>query len=108
MIIMEKLRVQDADDAVSGLMALQRALSAELGKVEKLTEDSKSFVTFADQEEEPFSVEECNQIRTALLSALASVDELFAWVRLFAEKDAEGNELDSVESLPEVNIAMRN
>jgi len=105
---MDRLGVNDADDAVSGLMALQIVLSNELEKIEKLTGDSEGFAQSSSLEESEFSLEECNQVRAALLSALASVDELFGWVRLLAEKDSEGNDLDCIRSLPEVNIAMRN
>jgi hypothetical protein len=106
--LMERLRIHDTDDAVSGLMALRKVLSVELGKIEKLTEEGETFVTIDALDETAFSVEECKQIRAAILSALASVDELFGWVRLLAEKDVEGNDLECTRSLPEVNIATRN
>jgi hypothetical protein len=42
--------------------------------------------------------------RTALLSGLASIDEVLGWVHLVAEKDADGNELESVLSLPHLSV----
>lgn len=43
--------------------------------------------------------------RIALLSGIASVDEVLAWVHLLAAKDPEGNELDCVRALPQVRVS---
>jgi hypothetical protein len=42
--------------------------------------------------------------RTQLLSGLLSVDEVLGWTRVYAPKDADGNELECVRELPRVTI----
>src|SRR3569832_2989190 len=81
---MEMLHVRDNGDVVSGLMALRKLLSIELVNVEKLTEEVNAFMMVDPLNESDISIEECQQARTGLLSALASIDELFGWVHLLA------------------------
>ncbi len=104
---MERMRLQDTDDAVSGVLALRQLLTSELGTVERL-------IRRVDKNPDPGNEETrelmdtYDRVRTSLLSGLASVDEVLGWVHMLAEKDSEGNEPECVRSLPYVNVLPRN
>lgn len=97
---MEKMRVLDTDDAVSGVMALREILSAELDRVERLIARRRqsSHVDADDMEQ----IQDYERLRTSLHSGIASANEVLGWVRVLAPKDPDGNELDCVRSLPYV------
>lgn len=102
---MATITVRDTDDAVSSMMALREALSFDLDITEKrIREIERSRSVKADAEAEESQILE--RARTALLSGLASVDEVLGWVHLMAEKDPEGNEPDSVRMLPYLHISL--
>jgi len=105
---MEMLHVRDTDDVVSGLMALRKLLSIELTNVEKLTEEVNAFMMVDPLNESDISIEECQQARTGLLSALASIDELFGWVHLLAERDEQSEEMEFSPPLSHMSKAMKN
>lgn len=97
------LSVTDTDDAVSGVNALREVLADDLLDVEgRLHELEHSTTPMSASRKEEMLV--YRTARTALLSGLASVDEVLAWVHLVAEKDADGNELESVLSLPHLAV----
>ncbi|MEN3295575.1 MAG: hypothetical protein V7642_4828 [Burkholderiales bacterium] len=99
---MEKMSIHDTDDAVTSVTALREVLSAELTAIERLVQkvDHSSAKNNAGQPDD--LIETYRRVRTSLLSGLASVDEVLGWVRVLAPKDADGNEMDSVRSLPRV------
>jgi hypothetical protein len=98
---MEKMSIHDTDDAATSVTALREVLSAELMAIERLVQrvDRSSESGTADTDD---LIESYYRIRTSLLSGLASVDEVLGWVRVLAPKDAEGNEMDCVRTLPYV------
>ena len=97
------LSVTDTDDAISGMFALREVLAEDLLDVEgRLVELEHSTTPMTEAKREEVLVYQT--ARTALLSGLASVDEVLGWVHLVAEKDADGNELDSVTSLPHLSV----
>ena len=97
------LSVTDTDDAVVGVTALREVLAEDLLDVEgRLMELARSTTPMTDSKKEEMLVYQT--ARTALLSGLASVDEVLGWIHLVAEKDADGNELDSVLSLPNLAV----
>jgi hypothetical protein len=98
---MEKMSIHDTDDAVTSVSALREVLTAELTAIERLMQRVDRS-TPSDRTETDDLIETYCRIRTSLLSGLASVDEVLGWVRVLAPKDAEGNEMDSVRSLPYV------
>jgi hypothetical protein len=98
---MEKMSIHDTDDAVTSVTALREVLTAELTAIERLMQRVDRS-TPSDRTETDDLIETYCRIRTSLLSGLASVDEVLGWVRVLAPKDAEGNEMDSVRSLPYV------
>lgn len=104
---MERMRIQDTDDAVSGVTALRQLLTSELGTVERLIRRADK-VPASGTEEARELRDTYDRVRTSLLSGLASVDEVLGWVHMLAEKDSDGNELESVRSLPYVNVLPRN
>jgi hypothetical protein len=99
-----KMLVCDTDDAVSGVLGLRQALVTELSTIEQLIETVRSTPDAGPEPTAEVSLEVYCLIRTNLLSALAGVTEILGWVRLFAEKDPEGNELESVKSLPYLSL----
>ena len=104
---MERMRIQDTDDAVSGVMALRQVLSSELGTIERLIRRADR-TPAAGNEEAQELMDTYDRVRTSLLSGLASVDEVLGWVHMLAEKDSDGNELECVRTLPYVNVLPRN
>ena len=97
------LSASDTDDAVSGMAALREVLSEDLLDVEgRLHELEHSGTPMSESKKEEMLVYQT--ARTALLSGLASIDEILGWVHLVAEKDADGNELESVLSLPNLAV----
>jgi hypothetical protein len=105
---MEKMSIHDTDDAVTSVTALREVLTAELTAIERLMQRVDRS-TPSDRTETDDLIETYCRIRTSLLSGLASVDEVLGWVRVLAPKDAEGNEMDSVRSLPYVkNVVSKN
>ena|SRR6478672_6367898 len=104
---MERMRIQDTDDAVSGVMALRQVLSSELGTIERLIRRADK-TPAAGNEEAQELMDTYDRVRTSLLSGLASVDEVLGWVHMLAEKDSDGNELECVRTLPYVNVLPRN
>jgi hypothetical protein len=108
---MQKMRVKDTDDAVAGVTALREILVSELATIDRLIKKCEHGSLAKRTKSAPSGGEEQDQIlatyqrvRTSLLSGLASIDEVLGWVHMLAEKDPEGNELDCVRSLPQVNI----
>jgi len=101
------MRIQDTDDAVSGVMALRQVLSSELGTIERLIRRADK-TPAAGNEEAQELMDTYDRVRTSLLSGLASVDEVLGWVHMLAEKDSDGNELECVRTLPYVNVLPRN
>lgn len=104
------LSVRDTDDAVSSMMALRNVLSADLADVERLMHRPLQIPTEDDESEEDAiegqePLEVYQRARSALLSGIASIDEVLAWVHLVAAKDPEGNELDCVRTLPFVRVS---
>lgn len=100
---MGTLNIHDADDAVSSMRALREVLADNLEEVlSHLAVVQHLHPADAKDRIEEISVYE--MARTSLLSGLASINEVLAWVRLAAAKDAEGNEPDCVKSLPEVPV----
>jgi hypothetical protein len=102
---MEKMSIHDTDDAVTSVTALREVLTAELTAIERLVQRVDRS-TPSGRTETDDMIETYCRIRTSLLSGLASVDEVLGWVRVLAPKDAEGNEMDSVRSLPYVKNVM--
>ncbi|MDO8299923.1 hypothetical protein [Lacisediminimonas sp.] len=97
------LSITETDDAVSGLSALREVMADDLLDVEsRLDELERSSATLTDGKNDEALV--YRTARTALLSGLASIDEVLGWVHLVAEKDADGNELESVLSLPHLSV----
>lgn len=64
-------------------------------------DDGELLISPSEAEEE---VKLCYVARTALFSALASINEVFGWVHLMAEKDSEGNVTEVIRSLPTVPV----
>jgi hypothetical protein len=98
------LRVGDADDAVSGLTAVRTVLNSQLEDVESLI---ATFHEKPEQRDEELTLEECESMRSGVLSALASVQEILSWIRELAETDPEGNLLLCVRELPRISIPRR-
>jgi hypothetical protein len=98
------LRVGDVDDAVSGLTAVRTVLNSQLEDVERLI---VSFNEKHAQRDEELTLEECESMRSGVLSALASVQEILSWIRELAETDPEGNLLVCVQALPRISIPRR-
>lgn len=96
------LRVGDVDDAVSGLTAVRAVLNSQLEDVERLIVTLKHKPAHKDAEEP--TLEECESMRSGVLSALASVQEILSWIRELAETDPEGNLLVCVQALPRISI----
>ncbi len=97
------LSITETDDAVSGISALREVLADDLLDVEyRLDELNRSSTPMTPGKQEEILVYQT--ARTALLSGLASIDEVLGWVHLVAEKDANGNEIDSVLSLPNLSV----
>lgn len=97
------LSATDTDDAVSGMTALRDVLGDDLIDVEgRLHQLEQSGTPMTESKREEMLVYQT--ARTALLSGLASIDEVLAWVHLVAEKDADGNEIESVLSLPNLAV----
>lgn len=107
---MEMPHICDTGDVAASLMALRRLLSIELANVEKLTEEINNCADAdaLDEADMDISIEECQQARTGLLSALASVDELFGWVHLFAERDEETEEVEYMQPFSHLSKAVKN
>lgn len=100
------LSARDTDDAASSMTALRDVLAEDLLDVDGRLHDLEHAATpMTEARREEMLVYET--ARTALLSGLASIDEVLGWVHLVAEKDGEGNELDSVRALPSLAV-MRN
>lgn len=99
------LSAGDADDAVSGLTAVRAVLHSQLEDVERLIVTLGEDPDYEDTEE--LTLEECEAMRSGVLSALASVQEILSWVRELAETDPEGNPLLCVRSLPHISIPRR-
>ncbi|MEN3291445.1 MAG: hypothetical protein V7642_698 [Burkholderiales bacterium] len=99
---MEKMSVHDTDDAVTSVTALREVLASELTAIERLVQKVDQSAARNDAEEPDDLIETYRRVRTSLLSGLASVDEVLGWVRVLAPKDADGNEMDCVRSLPHV------
>lgn len=99
---MEKMRIRHTDDAVSGVTALREILINELANIEALI----AIAAESEQtsEDDPIILEAYQRLRTSLLSGIISADEVLGWVHALAEKDMEGNEPESVQRLPHVNI----
>lgn len=99
---MEKMRVRHTDDAVSGVTALREILVNELANIESLIRVANE----ADSviQEDQIILEAYNRLRTSLISGIVSTDEVLGWVHALAEKDPDGNELECVKRLPEVNV----
>lgn len=98
---MEKMSIHDTDDAVTSVTALREVLTAELTAIERLVQRGDRAGANGKSETDDLMETYC-RVRTSLLSGLASVDEVLGWVRVLAPKDAEGNEMDCVRSLPYV------
>jgi hypothetical protein len=98
---MEKMSIHDTDDAVTSVTALREVLASELTVIERLVQRADHTGPNGKSEADDL-METYYRIRTSLLSGLASVDEVLGWVRVLAPKDAEGNEMDCVRSLPYV------
>jgi hypothetical protein len=102
---MGNLSVRDTDDAVSSIIALQEILWVDLHDVENnLRRMERASIAGAAAGADEAVV--YRTARTALLSGLASINEVLGWVHLMAEKDPEGNDLDCVRSLPNVNVSL--
>lgn len=103
---MEKMRVRHTDDAVTGVTALREILANELANIEALIAIATEANAVSD--DDPIVLEAYHRLRTSLLSGIISVDEVLGWVHALAEKDPEGNELECVRRLPNVNILPTN
>lgn len=99
---MANISVRAADDAVSGIYALKDSLTNDLDDVLQRIEELKHSCAAPEFVRQEIVIYET--ARTALLSALASINEVLSWVRLAAVKDSEGNELPCVRSLPQVIV----
>ncbi|QAU33474.1 hypothetical protein [Janthinobacterium sp. 17J80-10] len=103
---MEKMRVRHTDDAVSGIGALREILVNELTNIESLI--ALAVENDPEIETDPLILEAYQRLRTSLISGVVSADEVLGWVHALAEKDPEGNELECVRRLPQVNILPTN
>jgi hypothetical protein len=97
---MERMSIHDTDDAVTSITALREVLHSELSAIERMVRKVHTSPDTVIKEDAEEIMETYQRLRTSLLSGIASVDEVLGWVRILAPKDPEGNELDSVRSLP--------
>jgi hypothetical protein len=104
---MGTLNVRDTDDAVSSMRALRKVLTQDLDEIVSRLEYIDQFIS-PDDEEGAQEIIVYQTARTALLSGLASIDEVLAWIRLAAAKDNDGNELECVKALPEMPVQRTN
>jgi hypothetical protein len=104
-VSMHTMEVDATENIVAGIIALREALASDLDEMEqRLHEAGQTLII--NSESEPGELPEVFQrARTGLLSGLASVDEVLAWVRVYAPKDSEGNELECVRLLPRVDVS---
>lgn len=98
------LSIMETDDAVSGLSALRDVLADDLLDIESRLDEMERSSTTSQIKGKNDDALVYRTARTALLSGLASIDEVLGWVHLVAEKDADGNELESVLSLPHLSV----
>ena len=104
---MAKLGVLDASNAVSGIRALRAVMTKDLNEVEKsIHELSQPSMAHSEGSVNELQVYEVT--RAALYSGLAGINEVLGWVNLMTEKDAEGNAVDVVRSLPSVPVSSIN
>lgn len=100
---METLDLCDVSDAVSSMQALRIGLTEDLDDIEnrihELAQSSLATSVAGISEMQVYCV-----ARAALYSGLASINEVLGWVRLIAQKDAEGNVVEAVKSLPAVPV----
>jgi hypothetical protein len=99
------MEVDATEHVVAGILALREALSADLDEMEQRLQEAGHTLTINSMAEPGELPEVFQRARTGLLSGLASVDEVLAWVRVYAPKDSEGNELECVRSLPRVDVS---
>lgn len=97
------MSIQHAIEAASSMQALRNALATDLDEIEsrihQLTASQvSSYQEVADE------MQICLKARAALHSGLASITDVLGWVHLLTEKDAHGNEIVTVQSLPTVPI----
>lgn len=100
---MEKINIDAADAAMSGMQALHSAMTLELGNIEQcIVSLAESPAARSASGMEDMSVYDVT--RAALYSGLASINEILGWVHLMTEKDSEGNVPEAVKMLPTVPV----
>jgi hypothetical protein len=102
---MHTMEVDATQNIVAGITALREALISDLDEMEQRLQESGQSLTINSGAEPGELPEVFQRARTGLLSGLASVDEVLAWVRVYAPKDVDGNELECVRSLPRVDVS---
>ena len=101
------MSIQHAIDATSSMRALRRELAEDLDHVESRIHELTTSL-HADSRSTVEELEIYFKARAALYSGLASVTDVLGWVHLMAEKDAYGNDIDPVRSLPTVPVSSIN
>jgi hypothetical protein len=102
-LIMGKIDICNASDAVSSMQTLRLALTEDLDDIEnRIHELAQSGLASSNSVIGEIKV--YYVARAALYSALASINEVLGWVHLMAEKDSEGNVAEVVRSLPTVPV----
>ncbi len=99
---MGTLHARDVDDAVSSMRVLEETLYEDLDYVEM----SLSALAAAPRQDSD-DIEEVHVLRVtraALLSGLQSIHEVLQWVKIKAATDAEGNELEILRKLPQLEV----
>jgi hypothetical protein len=101
---MGSINNSEAEEAVSGMKALQSALTEELEDIESRIDalGDDSLCLSPDETEEEVKI--CYVARAALFSALAGINEVLGWVHLMAERDSNGNVADVITALPIVPV----
>ncbi len=104
---MATLSVLHVADAVSSMRALQKLLSDELsdleGQMQEYFECESPSAHDATKEQDTYFL-----ARAAIYGCMASITDVLGWVNLMAERDAQGNGIVSLQSLPEVPISSIN
>lgn len=100
---MEKLNAVHVDETVSGVRALLEVLNKRLQEVEERAIALENAGRPLDRSER-IEMESLILARVNLLSAVQSASEVLQWVKVLAAKDPEGNELECVRTLPQLQI----
>lgn len=99
---MGSLPARNVDDAVSGVKALEQTLYQDLDHVE--TELAALEAAPHAYSGDVQDVHVLRVTRAALLSGLQSIHEVLQWVKIKADTDLQGNELEIIRKLPELHV----